>query len=627
MKVVLLILLALFKFSNSQLEENENLFKYKTILDNDNKVRLEWYLQEINQEMHIFFKLLVFSPEIPIIGFGMSDRGDFLNADMVLFEKKASKINDFNLYDCHTDNEGVLYEDKNANYFLIYSKITPNQEKAENIIEIIFERKLDTCDKSDYRIEFGTVHIVHFLFNSNKDFPNARHLFKKNTNFRIETDSQTNMKQVQFVKSTYFDESSNFDPNKSEYFDVTNNNVNLPAQHTTYWCLAYKLDKKFYKKHHIIAFEGLISKKSQGVVHHMELFHCITDPSEDMKSYNGECTSESKPKGLVQCRKVIAAWAMGASRFVYPDQVGGVIGGSDYSQYLVLEVHYDNPGLRSNIIDSSGLRIYYQGGSAKALRKYDAGIMEIGLEYNSKNSIPPKMDSFHLNGFCLSECTKVGLPYPNGITIFASQLHTHLTGRRVWTSLVRNNKVIKIINSDNHYDQMFQEIRLLRKPVQVKPGDALINTCVYETNSRVNMTFGGYSIRDEMCVNYMHYYPVAQLEVCKSSISDEILQNYFAKMKEYDLSNTSSLKTIEENFNSIRWTPLTSSILSKLYDISPISFSCNSSDGAHIPQVYANKDRNSFEIIKPEGLRTDYAPVDKDLSGKCEENSDDYFYD
>jgi dopamine beta-monooxygenase len=307
---------------------------------------------------------------------------------------------------------------------------------------------------------------------------------------------------------------------------------------------------------------------------------------------------------------------MGASTFVFPEFAGGVIGGPNYSPYLVLEVHYDNPNLKANIIDSSGLRIYYQGGKSEPLRKYDAGIMEIGLEYNPKNSIPPKMNNFHLHGYCLSECTQAALPSPQGITVFASQLHTHLTGRRVWTSLIRNNKVIDILNSDNHYDQMFQEIRLLRKPIRVRPGDALVNTCVYETLDRTNMTFGGYGIRDEMCVNYMHYYPASQLEVCKSSIRDDILTSYFDTMKIYDLANTSSQYSIEENFNSIRWTPLTSSILSKLYDISPLSFSCNSSDGKHIEKAYV-KSNNYFEALDAEDLRSKYAPLDKDINEEC----------
>lgn len=255
--------------------------------------------------------------------------------------------------------------------------------------------------------------------------------------------------------------------------------------------------------------------------------------------------------------------------------------------------------------------------------------MEVGLEYNAKNSIPPKMSSFHHHGYCLSECTRNSLP-EKGITIFASQLHTHLTGRKVWTSLVRNNKVIQIINSDNHYDQMFQEIRMLQRPVKVKPGDAIINTCVFETMDRDNMTFGGYSIRDEMCVNYMHYYPLSDLEVCKSSIYDLVLDNFFERMNFYDMSDTSGEKSLEENFNSIRWTRLTSSILSKLYEKSPISFSCNSSNGEHIKNVYGKQgDKPFFEIPNFKNLKSNNAPLDPSIKSQC--NDDDkeetLFYD
>lgn len=309
---------------------------------------------------------------------------------------------------------------------------------------------------------------------------------------------------------------------------------------------------------------------------------------------------------------------MGAGRFVYPENVGGIIGGENYSLYLVLEIHYDNPGKRTDIVDSSGIRIFYVGGAEESLRKYDAGIMEVGLEYNSKNSIPPDSNAFHLNGYCLSSCTQAGLSNSNGIVIFASQLHTHLTGRKVWTSLVRDQKVVDIINSDNHYDQMFQEIRYLQKPIHVQAGDEIINTCVYNTDERVNMTFGGYSIRDEMCVNYMHYYPAIELEVCKSSINDAALENFFDKMQYFDRSNTSASQSVEKNFNSIRWTPLTASILEKLYDVSPISFSCNKSNGEHFDSVYKlNGDRNSFKPIMLKKFNTDRAPIADDLKETC----------
>lgn len=45
---------------------------------------------------------------------------------------------------------------------------------------------------------------------------------------------------------------------------------------------------------------------------------------------------------------------------------------------------------------------------------------------------------------------------PAGIHIFASQLHTHLTGRRVKTVLSRDGSEQEIVNIDNHYSPHFQ---------------------------------------------------------------------------------------------------------------------------------------------------------------------------
>lgn len=58
-------------------------------------------------------------------------------------------------------------------------------------------------------------------------------------------------------------------------------------------------------------------------------------------------------------------------------------------------------------------------------------------------------------------------------------------------------------------------------------GDHLVTTCEYSTTDNSNVTVGGESITDEMCVNYVHYYPKAPLEVCKSSVDTEALKTYF----------------------------------------------------------------------------------------------------
>lgn len=45
---------------------------------------------------------------------------------------------------------------------------------------------------------------------------------------------------------------------------------------------------------------------------------------------------------------------------------------------------------------------------------------------------------------------------PSGIHIFASQLHTHLSGRKVETMLVRGGHEVQLVNRDPHYSPHFQ---------------------------------------------------------------------------------------------------------------------------------------------------------------------------
>ena len=57
------------------------------------------------------------------------------------------------------------------------------------------------------------------------------------------------------------------------------------------------------------------------------------------------------------------------------------------------------PGRR----DSSGIRLYYTA----ALRRFDAGIMELGLAYTPVMAIPPQETAFVLTGYCTDKCTQL----------------------------------------------------------------------------------------------------------------------------------------------------------------------------------------------------------------------------
>ena len=57
----------------------------------------------------------------------------------------------------------------------------------------------------------------------------------------------------------------------------------------------------------------------------------------------------------------------------------------------------------SGVVDSSGIRFHV----TRQLRQYDAGIMELGLEYTDKYAIPPMQTLFNLVGYCIPQCTSL----------------------------------------------------------------------------------------------------------------------------------------------------------------------------------------------------------------------------
>ncbi|KAK3600154.1 hypothetical protein CHS0354_012277 [Potamilus streckersoni] len=365
--------------------------------------------------------------------------------------------------------------------------------------------------------------------------------------------------------------------------DVVNPHIEVPAEETTYWWYVTRFPPLKHK-HHIIKYEGVIQKGHEGLVHHMEVFHCELSKDEIVQDYNGPGFAEGKPPELEACRNVIGAWAMGAKPLVFPEEAGSPIGGTNYNRYVLLEVHYNNPDKKTGLVDASGIRFYV----TSQLRKNDAGIMELGLEYTNKMAIPPRQELFSLTGYCIADCTKIGLP-PEGIYIFASQLHTHLTGWRVYTKHVREGVELPEVNRDDHYSPHFQEIRGLPQPVLILPGDALMTVCDYKTMDRPNATIGGFAITDEMCVNYIHYYPRVNLEVCKSSIDTVTLDSYFRFMNKWNDDNTSPVKGDRANYNSIRWSRLHAYLLNVLYTTSPLSMQCNQSDGSRFPGDWEKK--------------------------------------
>lgn len=557
-------------------ETSSGAFPYHVTLDPLGGVRLNWTLSPDGARVTFHLHAQVNVDGTLAVGF--SDRGQFDQADLLFIWSDKSGAHHF--ADTWTDSQGIVHTDDKQDFKILSAqKISSPNEPT--VVSVTFLRECDTCDVRDYVIDRGTTHVLYLV---DDDVWGQKRI----DGYDVKAKEIKGFNRVQILKAQIPLQL----PPDVQTFEVRSPDVTIPAAETTYWCSIHRLPNDVTsRENHIIQTEPIISEENRGIIHHMEVFHCQMEG--EMPDYSGPCTGDAAPfQQLETCRNVIGAWAMGATTFTYPEEAGlavGATGGDKYSPYVRLEVHFNNPKKLAGHVDRSGLRFYY----TPTLRKFNTGIMELGLEYGPKNSIPPREASFVLSGFCVADCTRAALPR-TGVYVFAGQLHTHNCGTKVWTRHFRNGVELPELSRDDHFSTHFQEIRLYPKAVHVLPGDALETSCAYDTRNRTNITLSGYSISEEMCVNYVYYYPKTNLEVCKSSIDSKALDSYFrlqAKLsgRSGRDMNLQEQKSVEKQYESIKFDEFETEFLKKVYDMTPLSMQCNQSDGQRFPGSWEGK--------------------------------------
>uniref|UniRef100_A0A1I7X4G3 Cu2_monoox_C domain-containing protein n=1 Tax=Heterorhabditis bacteriophora TaxID=37862 RepID=A0A1I7X4G3_HETBA len=198
--------------------------------------------------------------------------------------------------------------------------------------------------------------------------------------------------------------------------------------------------------------------------------------------------------------------------------------------------------------------------------------MELGLIYSDANSIPPGQDAFPMTGYCVADCTNK-LP-DSGIYIFASQLHAHLTGRKLWTSHYRNG-----MSQNNVYPRKYSPFILL--PLRYT-GTRTRTGWVSEL---------GYSVRPR----------------CYMPGLSKGLEPPTARRRSYNIKYN---LPIHKKYQLVEWNDNNIHSLRELYSVSPLNVACLQHDGSpfqnhllnwtsvSLPHVYSgpyNKERQSYE--------------------------------
>ena len=155
--------------------------------------------------------------------------------------------------------------------------------------------------------------------------------------------AQSGMQRAQLLKNT---SPSPSHPSDTWHHDILNSEVRVPGDDTTYWCRVHRLPAALRTKHHVLQvgrstfrifafhsvregpvlipaissqYEAVIQPGNEALVHHIEVFHCEAPSTHTMPEYQGPCFSHERPEVTKVCKRVLAAWAMGALPFSYPE--------------------------------------------------------------------------------------------------------------------------------------------------------------------------------------------------------------------------------------------------------------------------------------------------------------------
>jgi hypothetical protein len=457
------------------------------------------------------------------VGFGISEAGGMLGSDMALFEtehpssvKDAYVLEDFahpKLDDCH---HWTLLNVQNENGWLI----------------VELSRPFDTQDMQDHAIVDDSAPMVvpTRLIAAWGDSPTVSYhglnVGKISTKIFPTVDAQTgSATETDVVPAANFEK--RMEEESDGYFEVVAANYSIPAQETTYHyvCKSFEelraefdLPAAENETLTLVANGAVLSPDTKQYVHHFIVYGHA----------QGNLTAE-------QCgpsADMLAGWAPGEQPMSLPKDVGITIGPGTPFNTIVVEIHYNNPGKVTNLVDSSGFRVYY----SIQPRATEAAFMSVGDPGVQLFGEPIADGLTEYQFYCASDCTSLVLDEP--VTVIAESLHMHQTGVRMTNELIRSGEVVNYAGVEVFDFDQQGSFAVQQKEYQIMAGDEFRTTCYYRDGTQ----FGAGS-QEEMCMAFVLYYPskkidfgsfgslpwscyygIEQLPVCKEELQFQTLK-------------------------------------------------------------------------------------------------------
>ncbi|XP_037081749.1 DBH-like monooxygenase protein 1 [Pollicipes pollicipes] len=534
------------------------------VLDADGMVRIKWRVHDGNFTCQLEVDTLGW------VAFGLSPNGAMKNSDMVVAGVDHSSGLPY-LTDMNSRDGYRLTVDKRQDYHLV------SAWEDDTTTTVVFTRRLiSSCRPGDISdedrdITADTQHVLYAYHSRDpavvSEPPQHEHRGRRSLHLTDPAEPTP---------------PSDDDAHQLTTWSVRQSAVRLPAEDTVYWCDVIRAPQ-LTTKHHAIKYRAVITPGNERVVHHMLLYQCSDRDFSDLGTPgavpNGgfRCYSANMPPAARGCRGIIAGWGIGGEDFTFPEDVGYPIGPDHGAEFYILEIHYDLAG-RSGVVDSSGLEFTL----TSTPRPMDSSMMTLGHDISQLLVVPPRLPTLVVTGHCSDECLDLALP-PEGVTVFAALPHTHLLGHQVRLRHFRRGVELPPIVRDDNYDFNYQQLRHVT-PRKLLPGDQLTAECVYRSSQRANVTLGGQSTWDEMCIVFIQYYPAIKLAQCVSTplprdllSSLGVWQTSTSRYKQLVVQQPLAWRGVlfEEYLNQLDWTPDRVDNLQRV-----------ARDGVHLPECY-----------------------------------------
>ena len=287
------------------------------------------------------------------------------------------------------------------------------------------------------------------------------------------------------------------EPDDAIEIDFTFTRVqNISAERTHYIC-EQKTVQVPAGQYHLIRSDIVLDNAE--LLHHMWIYLCDGSVSSDGDFVDqGSYSCDGMENGCT----IVSGYAVGGDRTCEPQNVGAFLDLSTGATQIKIEAHYDNSRWVPQS-DQSGIKITV----TPTLRKVDAGLVILGKNYWEFGfEIPAGEASFNHTGLCPAAATS-RLNHP--VYVYSWNPHMHLFGKSLVTEHYRCGQKIGTIGEIDNFDFDFQQTYILPRPIRILPGDVLKTTCTYNTLDASATVLAGESTTEEMCDNYLGYYPFA----------------------------------------------------------------------------------------------------------------------